>query len=56
MAAASALVEVPPVTATTFKEQLGLAGEELLAAGMAGLIKDVSTLLPYFASRTSSAE
>jgi hypothetical protein len=55
-AAASAMVEVPPVTAATFKEQLGLAGEELLAAGMAGLVKDVDTLLPYFASRTSGTE
>jgi len=52
----SEVAQVDDVTAATFKEELGLAGEQLLAQGLAGMVKDVTSLLPFFASRTSGTE
>lgn len=50
---------VPPlgqVDAAAFEEGLGLAGKELLAAGVAGMVADVQGVLPYFSSMALSAE
>lgn len=40
----------------TFKEQLGPAGEELLKAGLSGLVRDVQTVLPFFKSRATGMD
>ena len=50
------LPQVPDVTSEKFKEQLGVAAEQLLSQGLSGLTKDVSTLLPFFASRASGTD
>ncbi|GBG00054.1 transaldolase [Raphidocelis subcapitata] len=39
-----------------FKDGLGLAASELLAAGVAGMVADVKTVLPYFSELARSAE
>lgn len=44
------------VDAAAFEEGLGLAGKELLAAGVAGMVADVQGVLPYFSSMALSAE
>lgn len=44
------------ITEATFKEQLGPAGEELLKAGLSGLVRDVQTVLPFFKSRATGME
>ena len=51
--------EVPALGAVDeamFNEGLGLAGAELLAAGVAGMVADVGSVLPYFSELARSAE
>jgi len=51
--------EIAPLAAVDeamFNEGLGLAGRELLEAGVAGMVRDVQGVLPYFADRAISAE
>lgn len=55
-AAADPMAEVAPVTEASFQEQLGPAGSELLSAGLAGLVRDVQTLLPYFEGMAKGSE
>jgi transaldolase len=55
-AQASAMPDVGPITEAMFNEQLGPAGEELLGAGLAGLVRDVETVLPFFKSRATGME
>jgi hypothetical protein len=45
-----------PMNEAAFKDGLGLAGSELLAAGVAGLVGDVQSVLPYFGAMAVSAE
>jgi transaldolase len=56
VASTSDLPQVPDVTIETFKEQLGLAGEQLLGQGLSGMTKDVETLLPFFATMATGTE
>lgn len=39
-----------------FNDGLGLAGKELLEAGVAGMMDDINGVLPYFAELAVSAE
>jgi hypothetical protein len=55
-AQASAMPDAGPVTEATFKERLGVAGEELLKAGLDGLVRDVNTVLPFLRSRATGSE
>jgi hypothetical protein len=48
--------ELPKLDEAAFNEGLGLAGKELLAAGVAGLVADVQAVLPYFSALAKSAE
>lgn len=51
--------EISPLAAVDegmFNEGLGLAGRELLEAGVAGLVRDIEGVLPYFTDLAVSAE
>lgn len=55
-AAASDMAQLPPITEAEFNERLGVAGSELLKAGLDGLRRDVATVLPFFKSRATGME
>lgn len=48
--------EIARVDEEMFNDGLGLAGKELLAQGVAGLVADVEAVLPYFSGIATSAE
>lgn len=55
-AASSEMEARPRLSEAAFEEQLGPCGRELLAGGVAGLVRDVETVLPYFKSRATGME
>ncbi len=55
-ACAAEMVEVPRVTAEAFKAGLGVAGEQLLDAGLKGLVQDMQDVLPYLQTMTVGTE
>lgn len=55
-AQASDITDKGAVTEAMFNEQLGVAGSELLKAGLDGLVRDVETVLPFFKSRATGME
>jgi hypothetical protein len=55
-AQASDMEDVGAVTEASFNEKLGVAGAELLKAGVDGLVRDVQTVLPFFKSRATGME
>ncbi|KAF8072691.1 AL21 [Scenedesmus sp. PABB004] len=55
-AAAADMADVGAVSAERFEAELGPAGRELLGAGLAGLVRDVETVLPYFKSMAKGSD
>lgn len=55
-AAASDLANMGAISEAQFNEMLGPCGSELLAQGLAGLVRDVETVLPYFKTMATGNE
>jgi transaldolase len=55
-AAASDLADMGPISESQFNEMLGPCGKELLQQGLAGLVRDVETVLPYFKAMATGQE
>ncbi|WIA08686.1 hypothetical protein OEZ85_008111 [Tetradesmus obliquus] len=55
-AAASDLANMGAISEAQFNEMLGPCGSELLAQGLAGLVRDVETVLPYFKAMATGNE
>jgi hypothetical protein len=51
-----AIAPLRAVDETMFNDGLGLAGRELLDQGVAGMVRDIQGVLPYFADMAVSAE
>lgn len=47
---------LPPVTAASFADALGVAGKELLDVGLKGLVQDVEGMLPYLRTMSVGSE
>ena len=47
---------IDSITEASFNEQLGVAGAELLAAGLKGLERDIADVLPYLSAMATGAD